>query len=79
MLPISLLPSILKINERVVHGQRNVFLSDGDILYSYQSGFRGNNSTNLCLSFLAEKVLKGFDNGLLTGMILMPSVRHVTQ
>ena len=69
--PTSLLPSILKIIERVIHDQTNAFLSDEDILYNYQSGFRGNHSTNLCLSFLTDKILKGFDKGLLTGMILI--------
>ena len=58
-----------KIIERVIHDQANSFLSDEDILYNYQSGFRGNHSTNLCLSFLTDKILKGFDEGLLTGMI----------
>ena len=47
------------------------FLSDEDILYNYQSGFRGNHSTNLCLSFLTDKVLKGFDEGLLTEIVLI--------
>ena len=66
-----MLPSISKIIERVIHDQTNAFLSDEDILYNYQSGFRGNHSTNLCLSFLTDKILKGFDEGLLTGMILI--------
>ena len=69
--PISLLPVISKIIEKVVHDQTNAFLSDENILYNYQSGFRANHSTNLCLSFLTDKVLKGFDKGLLTGMILV--------
>ena len=69
--PISLLPSISKIIERVIHDQTNAFLSDEDILYNYQSGFRGNHSTNLCLSFLTDKILKGYDEGLLTGIILI--------
>ena len=68
--PISLLPSISKIIERIIHDQENAFLSDEDIFYNYQSGFRGNHSTNLCLSFLTDKLLKGLDEGLLTGMIL---------
>ena len=38
---------------------------------NYQSGFRGNHSTNRCLFFLTDKILKGFDEGLLTGMILI--------
>ena len=66
-----MLPSISKIIERVIHDQTNAFLSDEDILYKHQSGSRGNHSTNLCLSFLTDKVLKGFDEGLLTGMILI--------
>ena len=69
--PISLLPSILKIIGSVIHDQTNAFLSNEDILYNYQSGFRGNHSTNICLYFLTDQVLKGFDEGLLTGMILI--------
>ena len=41
------------------------------MLYNYQSGFRANHSANLCLSFLTDKILKGFDEGLLTEMILI--------
>ena len=37
--PISLLPSVLKIIERVIHNQTNAFLLDEDILLNYQSGF----------------------------------------
>ena len=69
--PISLLPVISKIIEKVVHYQTNAFLSDENILYNYQFGFRANHSTNLCLSFLTDKILKGFDEGLLTGIILI--------
>ena len=68
--PISLLPSLPKIIERVIHDQTNSSLSNEDILYNYQSGFQGNHSRNLCLSFFTDKVLKGFDESLLTGMIL---------
>ena len=66
-----MLPTILKIIERVIHDQTNAFLSNKDILYNYQSGFQGNHSTNLCFCFLTDKVLKGFHEGLLTGMILI--------
>ena len=69
--PFSLLPLISNIIEKVVHDQTNKFLSDNKILYNYQSGFRTNHATNLCLFFLTDKILKGFDEGLLTGMILI--------
>ena len=68
---ISLLLLITKIIEKVVHDQTNEFLLDNKILYNYQSGFRTYHSTNLSLSFLTDKILKGFDEGLLTRMVLI--------
>ena len=69
--PISLLPLISKIIEKVIHDQTQAFLDENDIIYKYQSGFRPNHSTNTCLSFLCDKVQKGFEKGMLTGMILI--------
>ena len=46
-------------------------LSKNDVLFKYQSGFRTNHSTDFALSFLSDKILRGFDNGFLTGMILI--------
>ena len=60
-----------KIFERVVLNQTEEFLSLNKVLYDYQSGFRKNHSTDTCLSFLNDKILKDFDDGLLTGMILI--------
>ena len=69
--PISLLPLLSKVFERVARDQTEEFLSLNKILYDYQSGFRKNHSTDTCLSFLNDKILKGFDDGLVTGMILI--------
>ena len=69
--PISLLPLLSKAFERVVFDQTEEFLSLNKILYDYQSGFRKNHSTDTCLSFLNDKILKGFDDGLVTGMVLI--------
>ena len=46
---------------------------------NYQSGFRGNHSSNLCLSFLTDKVFKGLDDGLLNGMISIDLQKALTQ
>ena len=46
-------------------------LSNNEILYNCQSGFRKNHSTDSCLRFLHDKILKGFDKGLMTSMILI--------
>ena len=69
--PTSLLPLLSKLFERVVLGQTEEFLSLNEVLYHYQFGFRKNHSTDRCLSFLNDKILKGFDDALVTGMILI--------
>ena len=69
--PISLLPLISKVIEKVIHDQTSTFLNSRNLLYNYQSGFRKNHSTDYCLSFLNDKILKGFDQGLMTGIILI--------
>ena len=69
--PISLLPLMSKLIEKVIHDQASAFLNSRNLLYNYQSGFRTNHSTDFCLSFLNDKILKGFDQGLITGMILI--------
>ena len=65
---ILLLSLISKIIEKVIHEQTSSFLSNNEI---YQSGFWKNHSTDSCLTFLHDKLLKGFDKGLMTGMILI--------
>ena len=67
--PISLLPVISKILEKVIHAQTMDFVTKK--IYKFQSGFRNFHSTDSCLSYLQDKVSKGFDSGLLTGMILI--------
>ena len=69
--PISLLPLISKLIEKVIHDQTQNFLFENNILYKYQSGFRKNHSTDSCLSYLNDKILQGFDSGKITGMILI--------
>ena len=49
----------------------NTILSDKNILYNFQFGFRQNHSTSLCLSHLTDKILKEFGEGLLIGIILI--------
>ena len=42
-----------------------------NILDKFQSEFRKNHSTDFCLSYLTDKISKGFGSGLLTGKILI--------
>ena len=69
--PISLLPLLSKIIERIIHNQTQELLDKNNILYKYQSGFRKHHSTDTCLSYLTDKVKIGFEEGLLTGMVLI--------
>ena len=69
--PISLLPLLSKIFEKIIHSQTQSYLDENNILYKYQSGFRARHSTDTCLSLLNEIFSKGFDEGKLTGMILI--------
>ena len=69
--PISLLPLISKIIEKIIHNQTQSFLDENKILYTYQSGFRKHCSTDTCLSYLTDRLRNGFEKGLLTGMILI--------
>ena len=64
-----MLPLIPKVIEKVIHDQTSTFLNSKNLLY--QSGFRKKHFTDFCLSYLNDKILKGFDKGLMTGMILI--------
>ena len=59
--PISLLPLVSKIIEKVIHYQTQHFLDKNDIIYKYQSGFRNIFSNDLCLSYLNIKIATGYD------------------
>ena len=56
---------------KIFMSRHKSFVSDEKLLRIYQSSFRVNHSTNLCLSFLTGKILKGLDESLLIGMILI--------
>ena len=68
--PISLLPLISKVIDKVIHDQTSTFLNSKNLLYTYQSGFRKKHSTDFCLSYLNDKILKGFDRGMMTGILI---------
>ena len=69
--PVSLLPVLSKIFERVVHDQTQRYMEENSLLYKFQSGFRKHHSTDFCLAYLNEKISTGFENRLFTGMILI--------
>ena len=47
------------------------YLNDKSLLYSLQSGFRPSFSTDTCLINMSDTIRKGWDNGDLTGMVIV--------
>ena len=56
--PVSLLPILLKIIERVVYDQLIEHLEKHDILYKYQSGFQSKYSVNTALLICLTRYLR---------------------
>ena len=69
--PISLLPLVSKIIDKVIHDQTQHFLDKNDIISRNQSGFRKFFSADSCLSYLSNKIVTCFESGFYTGMILI--------
>ena len=69
--PISLLPPVSEIIEKSIHFKIENFLKKEKLIYMYQSGFRTNHSTDLCLAQLIDVVATGMDKQLHTGIILV--------
>lgn len=62
--PISLLPIISKILEKVIKIQITEYLERNNILYKSQFGFRGNMSTTDAILKFTERTLDCFEKGL---------------
>ena len=69
--PISILNVVSKILEKSVYNQLNQYLTDHQLLYSHQSGFRGTYSTDTCLIHLTDHVRTQVSRGNYTGMVLL--------
>ena len=69
--PISLLPLISKVIEKSINNQTQGYLQRLELLYSYQSDFRANDSADTFLSQLTDLTLNDAENGKHMGMILI--------
>ena len=61
--PVSVLPLLSKILERLMYNRILTFINKHDILYRYQFGFRQNYSTNLALITLVDKITESLQKG----------------
>ena len=69
--PISVLPTISKVLERVVHTQLYDFLAKEKLLSPYQCGFRKGHSTELAVLSFTDSIRRSMDQGLLTGAVFI--------
>ena len=60
--PISLLPTMSKIIERVMHSQLYAFLNENNLITEQQYGFRSNHSTELATLKLTDTIMYELDN-----------------
>ena len=69
--PISVLPFISKIFEKIVADSVIDFLEDHDILYNKQFGFRKRHSTTHAIIALTEKISMALDSGKIVGGVFL--------
>ena len=69
--PISLLPTMSKICERLAHGQYNDFLCSEDKVSPHQNGNRKLHSTESTLIKVTDDILEAMDGKLITIMVLI--------
>ena len=67
--PISVLPVLSRLVEKLIYDQLYQYLERGGFLTSDQSGFRALHSSTTCLLKCTDNWYSGMDEGLLTGLI----------
>ena len=69
--PISVIPVVAKLFEKLVHEQLYNYLNDNDLLANCQSGFRSLHSTLTALLEATENWPLNIDNGLINEVIFI--------
>ena len=69
--PISILPTLSKILEKIVYKQLMAHLERHSLLFEYQFGFRPNRSTELAVTYFTDLIRKEADSGKATGAVFI--------
>ena len=69
--PISILPAISKVPEKVIFNQLYLYLTDNNLMSKFQSGFRKDFFTETSITYFVDNIRKNMDNGLLTGVVFI--------
>ena len=60
--PISLLPTISKVLERIIYDQLSCYLKENKLLFDHQYGFRSKHSTEFAALELIDRIITNMDN-----------------
>ena len=60
--PISLLPTISKVLERIIYDQFSSYLKENKLLFDHQYGFRSKHSTEFAALELIDRIITDMDN-----------------
>ena len=69
--PISILPILSKVQEKIVHRQLMNHLEENKLLFNKQFGFRSNKSTELAATYFMDHLRSEMDNGKLIGAVFI--------
>ncbi|CAB4011690.1 Hypothetical predicted protein [Paramuricea clavata] len=69
--PISVLPALAKIIERVVHRQLSIYLEENCLLSSNQFGFRKGRSTQQAVTYFSDHIRDCMDKGEYYGAVFI--------
>ena len=69
--PMSIIPAVAKVFERIIYDQFFKYLNDNDLLVNCQSGFRSLHSTLTFLLEASNSWSVNIDNGLINGVIFI--------
>ena len=69
--PITILPTLSKLLEHIVHSQVYEYLQQNNLITSDQFGFRPKLPTNIALTQSIQEILQNMDNKMITGAVFI--------
>ena len=69
--PVSILPAITKIIERIVQQQLVQYFTDNCLFTSNQHGYRQSHSTETALAVVTERIYRGMDEGCISILVML--------
>ena len=69
--PVTTLPAISKLIERIVHNQLSPYFANADLYSSAQHGYRRNHSTETALSVVTDVIYKAMDESEISILVLL--------